>query len=298
MAININSLKTQLAAKIAAINTNTDAEDLLLLSASVSSVTEDRIIAVENIDDLPILRSGTAQSPQFLFPSGSIFYIKSLNILVISSNNRWIGIDGRVARKDGVDSVAYAWGRDDGGRLGTGNTTNTSSPVTVAGGITNWSQVAASRYHSLGLTSTGIAYAWGRNTSGQSGDNTITNKSIPTAVVGDITNWSQVSAGQAHSLGVTSTGILYAWGYNSSGQLGTGNTTSALSPVTVAGGITNWSQVSAGRSHSLGLTSTGILYAWGYNSTGQLGTGNTTNTSSPVTAVGGITSWRQVAGGR
>jgi alpha-tubulin suppressor-like RCC1 family protein len=72
-------------------------------------------------------------------------------------------------------------------------------------------------------------------------------------VIGGITNWSQLSGGGTHSLGLTSTGIAYAWGYNYDGQLGDGTIDQTSSPVTVVGGITNWSQVSAGRSHNLSI---------------------------------------------
>jgi alpha-tubulin suppressor-like RCC1 family protein len=194
--------------------------------------------------------------------------------------------------------IAYAWGRNTNGQLGTGNTTSRSSPVTVVGGITNWSRVSAGQYHSLGLTSTGIAYAWGNNQYGRLGDGTTVSKSSPVTVVGGITNWSQVSAGSSHNLGLTSTGIAYAWGAGTYGKLGTGTTASRLSPVTVVGGITNWSQLSAGNHHSLGSTSTGIAYAWGNNQYGRLGDGTTTSRTSPVTVIGNITNWSQlVAGG-
>ncbi len=98
-------------------------------------------------------------------------------------------------------------------------------------------------------------WAWGNNGQGQLGDGTTVDKSRPVSVIGGITDWSQVSAGGRHSLGVTSSGIAWAWGYNGQGQLGDGTTVSKSSPVSVIGGITNWSQVSAGGLHSLTITS-------------------------------------------
>jgi alpha-tubulin suppressor-like RCC1 family protein len=300
MTLNIAALRSQLAAKIAAIDTSTDANELLLLSASVNNVTTDNIVAVNTTADLPDLQTGLTTFP---FPSGSIFYVRSLQVLVISSKARWIGFDGRILRSDAPIVVAYAWGEGFLGRLGDDTATAKSSPVTVIGGITNWNQLSAGNAHSLGVTSTGIAYGWGYNGKGGLGDGTTTSRRSPVTVVGGITNWSQVDAAWGtHSLGVTSAGIAYAWGYNSYGQLGTGNTTSSRSPVTVIGGITNWSQLSAGGEHSLGVTSAGIAYAWGRNNTfgglaGRLGDGTTTNRSSPVTVVGGITNWSQVSAG-
>jgi alpha-tubulin suppressor-like RCC1 family protein len=225
---------------------------------------------------------------------------RSSPVTVVGGITNWSQVSGGLQHSLGLTStgIAYAWGLNSNGRLGDGTTINRSSPVTVVGAITNWSQLSAGDYHSLGLTSTGIAYAWGQNVRGQLADGTTISRSSPVTVVGAITNWSQLSGGQDHSLGVTTTGIAYAWGAASSGRLGDGTTISKSSPVTVVGGITNWSQVSGGGSHSLGLTSTGIAYAWGSNGSGRLGDGTTTDRSSPVTVVGGITNWSQVSGGR
>lgn len=41
-------------------------------------------------------------------------------------------------------------------------------------------------------------------------------------------------------------------------------------------------QIASGYSHSLALTDEGLLYAWGANTYGQLGTGNKSNQLSPV----------------
>jgi alpha-tubulin suppressor-like RCC1 family protein len=293
MITNLETLKSQLAAKIAAIDSNTDVQELLLLSNSVKEATTDRIVAVNTTNDLPTLQTDLTTFP---FPSGSIFYVRSLQVLVISSKSRWIGFDGRVLRSYVPELNAYAWGLANFGQLGTGNTTNRSSPVTVVGGITTWSQLSAGETHGMGLTNTGIAHAWGRNFYGQLGNGTTTSTSSPVTVVGGITNWSQVSAGYRHSLGLTSTGIAYAWGQGTSGKLGGGDQTNRSSPITVLNNITNWIQLSAGGNHSLGVTSTGIAYAWGLANFGQLGTGNTINRSSPVT-FGGITNWSQLSAG-
>jgi alpha-tubulin suppressor-like RCC1 family protein len=230
---------------------------------------------------------------------------KSSPVTVIGGITNWSQLSAGQDHSLGVtsDGIAYGWGGASNifganGAIGDGTTVAKSSPVTVIGGITNWSQVSAGQNFSLGLTSTGIAYAWGRNSYGRLGDGTTVAKSSPVTVIGGITNWSQLSAGQDHSLGLTATGIAYAWGRNSYGRLGDGTTTSRLSPVTVVGGITNWSQLSAGQSHSLGLTSTGIAYAWGNNADGRLGDGTTTSRLSPVTVVGGITNWSEVSAGQ
>jgi alpha-tubulin suppressor-like RCC1 family protein len=84
----------------------------------------------------------------------------------------------------------------------------------------------------LGITSTGVAYAWGLNTNGRLGDNTTTSRRIPVAVCGGLT-FTSISAGTSHSLGVTSTGVAYAWGLRDNGRLGNDNNGLILTPVQV-----------------------------------------------------------------
>ena len=224
---------------------------------------------------------------------------KSSPVTVLGGITNWRQVSGGTIHSLGLtdDGIAYAWGNGSFGRLGRGHTLARSSPVSVVGGITNWRQVSAGGAHSLGLTDDGIAYAWGAGISGRLGDGTTISRSSPVTVIGNITNWSQVSAGGGHSLGLTDDGIAYVWGAGYFGQLGDGTTISKSSPVTVIGGITNWSQLSAGNTHSLGLTDDGVAYAWGNNNSSSLGDGTTTPRSSPVTVIGGITNWSQLSGG-
>jgi alpha-tubulin suppressor-like RCC1 family protein len=73
--------------------------------------------------------------------------------------------------------------------------------------------------------------------------------------VGGFTDWCQVSAGGAHTIGIRTNGAAWAWGSNGSGRLGDDTTTDRSSPVSVVGNFTNWSEVSAGNDHSLGIIS-------------------------------------------
>jgi alpha-tubulin suppressor-like RCC1 family protein len=225
-------------------------------------------------------------------------------LLYVTSENRYYYSDGLEWRLDyssvyaQPSNVLYTWGGNYSGRLGDGTTTSKSSPVTVVGGITNWRRISTSELHRLGVTTTGTLYSWGYNAFGQLGDGTNVGKSSPVTVVGGITTWSQVSAGRLHSIGLTSTGVLYGWGSGSGGGLGDNTTSNRSSPVTVVGGITTWSKIAATDGRSLGITTAGILYSWGNNGVGGLGDNTIISRLSPVTVVGGITTWSQIAGGR
>lgn len=84
-------------------------------------------------------------------------------------------------------------------------------------------------------------------------------------------------------------GEVWVWGRNASGELGVGNTSNVLVPtkVTALNGVNivdiqlSKQYYNLGRYHTLFLADDGSLYACGYNATGQLGIGNTTNQSTP-----------------
>jgi alpha-tubulin suppressor-like RCC1 family protein len=178
-----------------------------------------------------------------------------------------------------------AWGFNYYGQLGNGTTTNSSTPVAVslpAG--TTVTAIAGGGDHSLALTSTGQVLAWGYNGGGELGNGTITNSSTPVAVsLPSGTTVTAIAGGSNHSLALTSTGQILAWGYNLYGQLGNGTTTSSSIPVAVSlASGTTVTAIAGGEYHNLALTSTGQVLAWGDNFSGELGNGTTTNSSIPV----------------
>ena len=270
------------------LDSSVTAGDIIYLAAETDNLTANRSITVATVDDLPDLSLGTVGL-------GTVMFVESLGVPVIADVNKWTGLDGRLLRRDYTLSQAWAWGRGSFGYLGDGTTTNKSSPVSVVGGFTDWCQVSAGGYHSLGLRTNGSAWAWGVGLNGRLGDGTIVSKSSPVSVVGGFT-WCQVSAGAGHNIAIQNNGTARAWGLGANGRLGTGSTTAQSSPTLVVGGFTDWCQVSAGGYHSLGVRSNGSAWAWGLNNNGRLGDGTTVSKLSPVSVVGGFT-WCQVSAG-
>lgn len=220
-------------------------------------------------------------------------------VSVVGGFTDWVQLSGIGYSAFGVraNGTAWAWGSNSNGQLGDGSTTteSKSSPVSVVGGFTNWIQLSGAPNHTLGLRANGTVWAWGDNTYGQLGDNTTAGKSSPVSVVGGFADWTQVSSSIYISLGLRANGTAWGWGKNYFSQIGDGTTTNRSSPVSVVGGFADWTQVSAGGSHSLGLRSNGTAWAWGFNDNGQLGDGTTVSKSSPVSVVGGFTDWIQLS---
>jgi alpha-tubulin suppressor-like RCC1 family protein len=338
--VDASSIKTELLSRISSANTSISIEEITLLSASLPLITENRSISVADMtalnalvveagtivfvdsENIPYIRKSDS-TWTLLFPSlqtggpkpnayawGSNSYGKlgdntttnrSSPVSVVESFTDWIQIDAGSNHSLGVraNGTAWAWGSNGSGRLGDGTSISKSSPVSVVGGFTDWVQLSAGTRHSLGLRANGTAWGWGDNTRGSVGDGTNSYRRSPVSVVGGFTDWTQLSAGQYHSLGVRTNGTAWAWGSNERFKLGVNaaTSTSFSSPVSVVGGFTDWTQVSAGSTHSLGLRANGTIWAWGSNIAGNLGDGTVTSRTSPVSVVGGFTDWTQVSAG-
>lgn len=224
---------------------------------------------------------------------------KSSPVSVVGGFTDWCQVDGgrhhTLALR--TNGTLWAWGSGSYGMLGDGTYVNKSSPVSVVGGFTDWSQASAGGQHSVAIRTNGTMWAWGRGLSGTLGNNGVANNASPVSVVGGFTDWCQVSAGWGHSAAVRTNGTIWTWGDNWGGKLGTGDTVSRSSPVSVVGGFTDWCQVSSGPDRVSALRTNGTIWGWGYNENSKLGDGTTTNKSSPVSVVGGFTNWCQVSSG-
>ena len=87
----------------------------------------------------------------------------------------------------------YAWGNNGQGQLGTGNTTQYSSPVQV-GALTGWSSISSSQRSTSAIKTNGTLWSWGGNNNGLLGlGNTIAYSSPKQ--VGSLTTWGKISSG-------------------------------------------------------------------------------------------------------
>ena len=182
--------------------------------------------------------------------------------------------------------VAHCWGSNSAGQLGNGTTTSSASPVRVSTTQTFVELSLGGLFdgHSCGVTASSQLYCWGANGSGQLGDGTMTSRSTPVAISGPAgVSWKSVGAGTFHTCAVATHGTIYCWGLDGSGQLGNGTKSSSLTPDTLAIGGVTFRQVSAGDSHTCAVDNSDIAYCWGRNHVGQLGTGDSISTQSPVT---------------
>jgi alpha-tubulin suppressor-like RCC1 family protein len=235
---------------------------------------------------------------------------KSSPVVISGRGTTWCQISaGYHTAAVKTDGSAWTWGRNNYGQLGDNTTVCRSSPVAVthASGNTLWCQISAGSYHTAAVKTNGSAWTWGRNNSGELGDNTGgvgTNKSSPVAVVHASGNtcWRQISAGGGHTAAIKlegTTWTAWTWGSNICGRLGDGSVLPRSSPVTLAGGGDTWCQIHAGVWHTAAVKTTCDAWTWGRNDRGQLGDNTILSKSSPVQVVhaSGNTLWCQISAG-
>lgn len=222
-------------------------------------------------------------------------------VSVIGGITNWAKIAGGVNHSVGLrsDGSIWSWGNNGNGQLGTGNYVNRTSPVREGRAFTNWTEISAGGQFTLARRADGRLWAWGTNSFGKLGANysPLVVRTLPTQVSGTITDWAKISAGYDHGLALRDNGTIWAWGRGYLGRLGTGNLIDRSSPVPITGGISNWTEISAGRQHSLALRADGTLWTWGDNNDGQLGNNNFVRRSSPVTVLGGFNDWTEISAG-
>jgi alpha-tubulin suppressor-like RCC1 family protein len=216
------------------------------------------------------------------------------------SNCNWCQISLGYEHSSSIrtDGTLWTWGCNGTGALGNNSIIGRSSPGTVVEDPV-WCQVSGSYVNSSGIKSNGTLWTWGCNNCGLLGNGTTVSRCSPGTVAGGGTTWCQVSeTSYFHTAAIKTDGTLWTWGRNDLGRLGDGTTVNRSSPGTIAGGGTNWCQVSSGFDHTAAIKTDGTLWTWGRNYAGVLGDGTTVNRSSPGTTSGGGINWCLVSSGR
>jgi len=186
-----------------------------------------------------------------------------------------------------VDGTLWAWGRNNHGQLGVGDTEDRYTPVKV---MDNVSTIALGyRDSAYAVKTDGTLWAWGRNNHGQLGVGDTEDRYTPVKVADNV---STITTDNVENNGYNNTsdsafivktdGTLWAWGINNYGQLGVGDTQSRYTPVKVADNV---STITTNGGAAYAVKTDGTLWAWGDNSYGRLGVGDTQSRYNRYTPV-------------
>jgi alpha-tubulin suppressor-like RCC1 family protein len=221
--------------------------------------------------------------------------------------------DGGDAASDAPSDAPADASKDGGSDTGTADASDSGTLTATALGSGRINNTACA------MTSGGM-YCWGDNTAGQFGNGLTQSSNVPllsgvptsaTNVFLDGTSGEAINGaklikwgpdlsifvglngvtdaciGEIHQCAVAN-GSVYCWGDNTDGELGTGDNQPRVSPTVVSLGGTA-SAVACGKFHSCAVVATigpPTVKCWGGNPAGQLGTGGTTPSLTPVDVAG------------
>ena len=185
-----------------------------------------------------------------------------------------------IQKKDGT---LWACGYNYYGQLGLGDTTDRTTFTRVANNINNdVKQIACGDNHTFILKIDGSIWGCGYNYYGQLGLNNTNNKTSFTQVTPNINNdVKQIVCGSTHTFILKNDGSIWSCGYNYNGQLGLGDPANKTMFLKVTTNINNdVKQIACGEYHTFILKNDGSIWSCGYNNSGQLGLGDTTQRST------------------
>jgi alpha-tubulin suppressor-like RCC1 family protein len=192
----------------------------------------------------------------------------------------------------------HCWGGGGLGQLGNGAFNDSLTAVPVTGLASGALELAGSDgEHTCARLSSGVR-CWGANNTGQLGDGTTIPRSTPVEVSGLPRGIVGIELGFEFGCAVTDDGEAWCWGSNSGGQLGDGTTTFRPTPVRVMGLPAAVSEIATGQSHTCARLVDGEAVCWGSGADGQLGTGATSSSLTPVPVLAPAAVTRIAAGDR
>jgi alpha-tubulin suppressor-like RCC1 family protein len=194
-----------------------------------------------------------------------------------------------------TDFVAYCWGLNWTGNLGDGTGFDRPTPTRVTGSV-RFRQIEAGQYHTCARSyPENYVYCWGQNDKGQLGDGTTTNRLVPVRVLGT-RQFRQVTLGDLHTCGVTTSDQAFCWGWNQRAQLGDGTTVGRRARPTLVAGSHRFRQVDASRNVTCAVRTDNRAFCWGDGTWRQLGSAYTGLSFQPRPVTGDL-SYRRVTVG-
>ena len=209
-----------------------------------------------------------------------------------------------------VRSDAFCWGGNQRGEIGNasivqGSFTGTPTPVDLTPIV--FKSIVTGWLHACGIATTGAAYCWGDNSSGQLGIGSVDADAHSTPLlVSPIERFAQLSLSARSTCGITVDHRALCWGLNGFGQLGDGTNFRRSVPTAVAGTV-KFTAIALGSgfaggtdaalpnvglqgalTHTCAIAESGQPYCWGWNGAGQVGDSTKTDKFVPTPVAGGL----------
>lgn len=157
------------------------------------------------------------------------------------------------------------------GQLGIGSISTYETDFLSVDASESYDLVSVGVEHTCAVTESQNVKCWGQNSSGQLGNGTTINSSVPQTVTLGF-SISKVATASGTSCALNLTGQVYCWGASPTGQLGNNTTTTSLVPVQVSD-LSTFTDIKAGAARFCGTNSDQRIRCWGSRLNGGLGNG-------------------------
>ncbi|MGH7614491.1 MAG: RCC1 domain-containing protein [Gemmatimonadales bacterium] len=129
-------------------------------------------------------------------------------------------------------------------------------------------ELAVGNEHTCALATSGDAYCWGLNASGQLGNGSTRRGEVATPVAAGGLKFTQITVGSSHTCALAADGQAYCWGDNKTGQLGDRSTQNRRGPTAVAT-VARFERILAFSSWTCGVAADSSAHCWGAMGTGS-----------------------------
>lgn len=169
-------------------------------------------------------------------------------------------------------------------------------PAKIAG-TAKWRKVAIGVNNVCGVQTDGSMWCWGTSNNWMLGSSTAASSRTPVRITTE-SNWAEVLVDNATTCALSTEGKIICWGLNNYGSTGNLKPRNTLHlPGGVAGNGVYAALRNGPNADYCGITKDGEAHCWGYNASGQLGDGTTTEKYAPTPVDGGKRRFRDISFG-
>lgn len=189
----------------------------------------------------------------------------------------WNGTTGDYQTRLAVDTDGYLWSWGEGNNyvLGTGTTTDLTTPTQI--GTNKWKRVIFNTSSVVGLDMDGYLWSWGSNTAGKTAQGTTSGFTLTPTKIGT-KKWIEFDYN----------GVLIAVDENrdiySAGTMTGQQTTNTLVQV-ASTASKKWSKAYSGVDHFIAISIDDTIWSWGNNASGKTGLATVTGSTTVPTQV-------------
>ena len=182
-----------------------------------------------------------------------------------------------------ADGRVYAWGRNNCGQIGNGQTINAKIPVLLA--LTDIVDIQCGGKFCMALDKEGAIWGWGDNESGQLLDASRMGRPVAEPARLNVSGqFTMIACGGSTAFGLDAEGVLWAWGKNDYWQMGTDDvvkTSAEPMRVELPEGI-RLAGIAAYNTHIAAWSDDGAAWMWGCVYMGQSGTDQRLSRTTPI----------------